>query len=739
MDWVKQFRITDSFKNRVMNAVEFIFGGAFLLLVLYLFGRGTQFVADKIRPGHSFENEYSLMKVIPYIVPFVCGIALTAYSYVFGLARHKTFTLRSKTGWYVFLASFLPVFLSTGFFFILNFFLLDESRLIEPRAETFSSDSLFGTILFGMVSIGLSIYLRNKFCAADKVKLLKTNSTGALLKQCWIIFGLCQVFTSNAFSMETGKVIKLVASNSDKRGQIAGRAFFERVTTGDCDGSQELLTKLKPLVDVSGLAKEHFFICDKSTVAIAEAFAKLSDGEDIKRTAKDLRIRRETSETKDAFIQNSLLTAKFNNLFPMKYTGAWSSVRLYLNAGSIREAKENFAVTYGKNPTSPDYQIVAELMKIAESDSQFVADASYRLSKSSRKELYLSGVREWLKKYPETLNAQAQLKELLTQRNRLFDKEALAEFYRYQNERKYSFLTTPAPEVCLRNRAALERGAAKKTELKGIGASGNKLVGGWLLNTCAVMVPASYDILSIGSFLSKDGKDFPFGKVLPYYGDGWHENEEFYDSTATVISLTGVAGPSWIIGRHCKDVPGEVGSRKFFYSVNRLDKDGPKEVHAFEGFGAADGGESWGQEYGFEVDSSNALLATETHLKSEILYKEINQDQIDKQVFRWNGTEFAPVSTSSDNQLYQYGQTFSGAQREYVEAVITGDLYKTQDLNGPKPVTNMEVLLLSRLHGTIEPRNAVVLKVCPKENPNEIWYVRPESAGEIGARLGRSQ
>ena len=560
-----------------------------------------------------------------------------------------------------------------------------------------------------------------------------------MLRQCPIVAALFIVSVMPAFSGEIGDIIKSVTYTTDNRDKIVGKAYFTHVSAGDCEGGQEILTKLRPLVDVSGLTKEHFFICEKSTAAIAEAFSKLSDGEDIKRTAKDLRIRRETSETKDSFIQNSLLTAKFNSLFPMKYTGAWSSVRLYLNAGSIREAKDNFAATYGKNPTSPDYQTIAELMRIAESDPQFVADVSYMLSRSSRKELYLNGVREWLKKYPETLNAQAQLKELLTQRNRLFDKDELAEFYRYQNERKYSFLTTPAPEVCLRNRAALERGAEEKTELKGIGATDKKLVGGWLLNTCAVMVPASYDILSIGSFLSKDGKDFPFGKVLPYYGDGWHENEEFYDSTATVISLAGAAGPSWIIGRHCKDVPGEVGSRKFLYSVNRLDKDGPKEVHAFEGFGAADGGESWGQEYGFEVDSSNALLATETHLKSEILYKEINQDQIDRQVFRWNGTEFVPASTSSDSQLYQYGQTFSGARREHVEAVITGDLYKTPDLKGPKPVTNMEVLLLSRLYGTIEPRNAVVLKVCPKENPNEIWYVRPESAGEIGARLGRSQ
>ncbi len=168
MDLSSQFRVTDNFKNRAANTVEFIFGFAFLLLSLYVFERGAQFLADQIRPHHSFENEYSLLNITPYLVPFVCGVVLTGYSYLVGFIRNKQFRLQSKTARYIFLWSFLPVFLSTLFFFVYYFFLLDESRLVETRVEEFSSAAVFGVVLFGMLSIALSIYTRNKLCTRDE-------------------------------------------------------------------------------------------------------------------------------------------------------------------------------------------------------------------------------------------------------------------------------------------------------------------------------------------------------------------------------------------------------------------------------------------------------------------------------------------------------------------------------------------------------------------------------------------
>ena len=170
MDWSRQFRVTDNFKNRAANIVEFIFGFAFLHLNLFAFGRGAQFLADKINPGHSFENEYSLLNITPYFIPVICGIVLTAYSYIVGVIRNKRFALRSKTARYIFLGSFIPVFLSTLFVFVYYFYLLDESRLVETRVEEFSYAAFFGIVLFGMVSIALSTYIRNKSCSGDSVK-----------------------------------------------------------------------------------------------------------------------------------------------------------------------------------------------------------------------------------------------------------------------------------------------------------------------------------------------------------------------------------------------------------------------------------------------------------------------------------------------------------------------------------------------------------------------------------------
>jgi Na+-driven multidrug efflux pump len=168
MDWSSQFRITENFKIRAANTVEFVFGVLFLVFALFLFGEMSRLLADIVRPGHSFENEYSLMKVVPYFFPFVCGIALTVYSYINGLMRKRRFALRSKIGLYVFLSTFLPVFLPTAYLFVLYFYLVDEGSLIQPPVMMFYYDSNLTVVLFGLLSIGLSIYVRNKFCSLER-------------------------------------------------------------------------------------------------------------------------------------------------------------------------------------------------------------------------------------------------------------------------------------------------------------------------------------------------------------------------------------------------------------------------------------------------------------------------------------------------------------------------------------------------------------------------------------------
>lgn len=433
-----------------------------------------------------------------------------------------------------------------------------------------------------------------------RLKLKKS----CLMKSGIIFATLFFISIINSSSLETGKIIKLVASNPTKRAEITKTAYLERVKAGDCDGALELLNKLKPLVDISENSKDHFVLCDKSTDTIIESFARLSDESEIKRTTRNLRIRLDASKTKEEYSQNSLLTVEFNKRFPFKFTQYWSNVGLLLNAGRVKEAKAEYELTYGKSKMlSHGDEEVKELLGIAESDADFVSDFNFKRSHPDRKELYLSGVREWLKKYPDTIIAKVQLDSLLNRYNQLFTLEELAEFYRCSNEKKFLFLKHPAPAVCNRNRSVLVSSAPEKLELAGVGEANRQVGGGWLLNICAVVDPTTSDILYLGSFLSKENIDTKLGGILPYYEDGWHE-KDFYNSSSPVTAIANSNGEAWVIETRCRDVQGEVGSRNFIYTIYNLTDGELHKIHVFKGYHAGDGGKTWRKEYLVQKNSS---------------------------------------------------------------------------------------------------------------------------------------
>jgi len=555
------------------------------------------------------------------------------------------------------------------------------------------------------------------------------------LKLNLIIVSLFTFFASAAFSIETGKVIKLVASSSENREKIAKTAYFERIDTGDCDGAHELLFKLKPLVDIFELSKNHFVLCEQSTGAIAESFSKLEEAE-LKRTANMLRIRLDISKDKEAFSQNSLLTVKFNTSFARRYTHYSSNVRLLLNAGRVKEAKEEFLLKYGKHP-NPEYAQTEELLKIAESNPEFVSGTSFMTNAPNRKDLYLMGVREWLKKYPESLTANWYLKELLTRYNYIYTKEELAEFYRYRNERAFPFLTKSVSDTCLKNMALSVSSIAAKVQIVSIETTLIESEDGWAWETCGLVDPDSRDMLYLGAFVSRESEVHELG-VLPYYSDGWH-GSEFYNSIKPVMSFVSSNKDVWLVEKRSLDVEGEVGARNTFYSVYRLMRSGPEKVDGFKGYWSGDGGELWIKEYTFSFDATGRLLAKEIYTNTEPVTDKINQDRIEEKVYRWEDSSFAQISTATDSRIFMDVYSEAGPVRKPVKITVTGDIYKSLSLTDPMPVENREVVLLSRMRGVIEPSASVILKISPVDKPDEVWYMRPELAGEIGSRLGRSQ
>jgi hypothetical protein len=543
---------------------------------------------------------------------------------------------------------------------------------------------------------------------------------------------------ADGFALETGKVVKLVAAaSSDERDKIAKKAYFDRIQAGNCDAGLELINKLKPLMNVSELSEDHFILCAPSPTDIYQALSKLTGDNNLKRTGSMLRMRLDASKTKDEFIQNSLLAIQFTKQFPKKFSHYSNNTRLLLNAGRIVESKEEFDLKYGTNTKNPDYGRVQELIALAEKDPEFVSEYLFKIHNPLMKELYLSGTRELIKKYPDTLAAKEQLKELLTRYEHVYSKEELGEFYQYQNLKRFPFLAQPVPVVCERNRSAIFSGIPQDLALSGGGALSIKRGDGGTVNTCAVVDAASKDIRYLGIFINKAGKDLKLA-VLPYDVDGWHDTD-YYNSTAPVVAIVSPSGDIWVIERRCRDVEGEVGARKSFYSVYQLTEDLLNKVSAFEGFWLGDGGKTWSKTYGFGFNASGKLLATETYTKTTMVTEKISQDDIEEKVYGLENGTFSLISSSADSKIFEYAYDDNAPVKVPVATVITGNIYKSSSLSDPVPVSDLEVVILSRLRGAIEPRTAAVLKVSPRSRPTEVFYVRPEEAGEVGVQLGRSQ